>query len=89
MRFGRLILAGTAILLLAIACGHVVRTQHQEQRPVRYDWAHGYEDANRLALTGLVLLAADPAIEALRRRRRGRVLDAPTTADDGDRVAPR
>ena len=67
-RFGRTVLAICVLALLGGAVANVVLVQHREHRPVRYDWARGYETEHRLALTGLVLLAADPAIAAARRR---------------------
>lgn len=69
VRRGQLLLAAVTILLLAASFLQVVRVQRAEARPVRYDWARGYETEHRLAMTALVLLAADPAIGALRRRR--------------------
>jgi len=69
-RHGRLVLAGLVVALLAVSFLQVARVQRAEQRPVRYDWAHGYETEHRIAMTALVLLAADPAVAAIRRRRR-------------------
>ncbi|MFA5884528.1 MAG: alpha-(1-_3)-arabinofuranosyltransferase family protein [Acidimicrobiia bacterium] len=69
-RYGRLLLAGVVVALLAVSFLQVARVQRDEQRPVRYDWARGYETEHRLAMTALVLLAADPAVAAVRRRRR-------------------
>jgi hypothetical protein len=67
-RFGRAVLAICVLALLGGAVANVVLVQYREHRPVRYDWARGYEIEHRLALTGLVLLAADPAVSAVRRR---------------------
>ena len=69
-RYGRILLAGVVVALLAVSFLQVARVQRNEQRPVRYDWARGYETEHRLAMTALVLLVADPAVAAVRRRRR-------------------
>ena len=67
-RYGRIVLAICVLASLGTAVANVIWVQHREHRPVRYDWARGFETEHRLALTGLVLLAADPAVAAVRRR---------------------
>lgn len=66
-RRGRLVLAAVTITLLAMSFLQVARVQRNEARPVRYDWARGYETEHRAAMTALVLLAAEPAVVTLRR----------------------
>ena len=67
-RRGRLVLAVASLALVAAGFIGIVRIQHQERRPVGFAWTKGEEREHRVVLTGLMLLAADPAIAALRSR---------------------
>jgi hypothetical protein len=72
---GRVLLAVVSLTLVAAGMLGIVATQASENRPVGYAWTSGEEREHRLALTGLMLLAADPVVAAARRRR-GRAPDA-------------
>lgn len=59
---GRALLALASLALISTAMLGIVATQHSENRALGYEWISGRETEHRRALTGLLLLAADPLV---------------------------